>query len=79
MSDRPPFPLPGRRDPIKAGLAARASALLPWHSPRADVQSVARERTMILVWVGREGRCADWDLWNPYSIGSNHQNGPNLV
>jgi len=34
---------------------------------------------MILVWGGREGRWVDWDLWNPYSIGSNHQNGPNLI
>ena len=34
---------------------------------------------MILVWGGREGRWVDWDLWNPYSIGANHQNGPNLI
>ena len=31
-----------------------------------------RDKTMILVWGGREGRWVDWDLWNPYSIGSNH-------
>ena len=34
---------------------------------------------MILVWGGREGRWVDWDLWNPYSIGANHQNGANLI
>ena len=35
---------------------------------------------MILVWSGsREGRWVDFELWNPYSIGSNHQNGPNII
>ena len=35
---------------------------------------------MILVWSGsREGRWVDYELWNPYSIGSNHQNGPNII
>jgi peptide/nickel transport system substrate-binding protein len=79
MSDRPPTLHPGRRDLIKAGMAAGTSALLPWHRAWADLPPVARERTMILVWGGREGRWVDWDLWNPYSIGANHQNGANLV
>jgi peptide/nickel transport system substrate-binding protein len=52
---------------------------VPWHAARADLPQVARDKTMILVWGGREGRWVDWDLWNPYSIGSNHQNGPNLI
>jgi peptide/nickel transport system substrate-binding protein len=35
---------------------------------------------MTLVWSGsREGRWVDFELWNPYSIGSNHQNGPNII
>ena len=79
MSDRPASSHPVRRDLIKAGILAGMSAVLPWHRVRADLQQVARDRTMILVWCGREGRWVDWDLWNPYSIGSNHQNGPNLV
>ncbi|MBV8132755.1 MAG: ABC transporter substrate-binding protein [Alphaproteobacteria bacterium] len=79
MSDRPLILHPGRRDLIKVGLAAGAAALLPWHHAHADLPPIARDRTMILVWGGREGRWVDWDLWNPYSIGSNHQNGPNLV
>src|SRR5262245_55410723 len=69
----------GRRDVLKTGLAAGAAALLPWQAARADLPPIARDRTMILVWGGREGRWVDWDLWNPYSIGSNHQNGPNLI
>src|ERR1041385_3034337 len=76
--DLPLAPL-GRRDVLKTGLAAGAAALLPWQTARADLPPVPRDRTMILVWGGREGRWVDWDLWNPYSIGSNHQNGPNLI
>src|SRR5438309_10058541 len=68
-----------RRDVIKAGILAGVSAVLPWESARADLPQVARNRTVVLVWGGREGRWVDWDLWNTYSIGSNHQNGPNLV
>jgi peptide/nickel transport system substrate-binding protein len=69
-----------RRDLIKTGILAGVTAVLPWQGARADIPQVARNRTMILVWSGsREGRWVDWDLWNPYSIGSNHQNGPNLV
>ncbi|TMJ55674.1 MAG: hypothetical protein E6G90_06955, partial [Alphaproteobacteria bacterium] len=79
MTDRRPYPHPDRREVIKTGLAAGAAALLPWHTARADLPPVVRERTVILVWGGREGRWVDWDLWNPYSVGANHQNGPNLV
>jgi ABC-type transport system substrate-binding protein len=68
-----------RREVIKTGLGLGAAALVPWHAARADLPQVARDKTMILVWGGREGRWVDWDLWNPYSIGSNHQNGPNLI
>src|SRR5437763_1566761 len=69
----------GRRDVLKTGLAAGAAALLPWQTAQADLPPIPRDRTMILVWGGREGRWVDWDLWNPYSIGSNHQNGSNLI
>ncbi|MBV9152754.1 MAG: ABC transporter substrate-binding protein [Alphaproteobacteria bacterium] len=69
----------GRREVLKTGLAAGAAALLPWEAAHADLPPIGRDRTMILVWAGRDGRWVDWDLWNPYSIGANHQNGPNLV
>src|ERR1051325_3280280 len=78
LEDLQSVPL-GRRDVLKTGLAAGAAALLPWQTARADLPPVPRDRTMILVWGGREGRWIDWDLWNPYAIGSNHQNGPNLI
>jgi peptide/nickel transport system substrate-binding protein len=80
MPEHPPLSHLGRRELIKAGIAAGASSLLPWQVARADLREIPRNRTMILVWSGsREGRWVDWDLWNPYSIGSNHQNGPNLI
>ncbi len=71
---------PGRRTVIKTGLMTAAAAALPWAGAHAQAAAPARNRTMTLVWSGsREGRWVDFDLWNPYSIGSNHQNGPNLV
>ena len=68
-----------RRDLMKAGALAGTAALVPWAAAQAQTAAPPREKTMILVWGGREGRWVDYDLWNPYSIGSNHQNGPNLI
>jgi peptide/nickel transport system substrate-binding protein len=68
----------GRRTVMKAGLLTAAAASVPWVGAQAQA-TPARNRTMILVWNGREGRWVDFELWNPYSIGSNHQNGPNLI
>ena len=35
---------------------------------------------MILIGINsRDGRWVDYELWNPYAIGANHQNGPNLI
>jgi ABC-type transport system substrate-binding protein len=70
-----------RRDLIKTGaLAAGAAAVLPARPAAAQLKTVARNRTLSLVWIGsREGRWVDFELWNPYSIGSNHQNGPGIL
>ena len=75
---------PGRRDVMRAGLMAGAAAVMPVATMKptivqAQPAAPPRNRTMILVWAGREGRWVDFDLWNPYCIGSNHQNGPNMV
>jgi len=70
---------PGRRDVIKGAAAATAAALTPIGLAIAQGTAIPRNRTMSLVWGGREGRWVDFDLWNPYSIGSNHQNGPNII
>ncbi len=74
---------PARRDLMKTGLAAGALATLaPWAGGTAAAQpaEVPRNKTMTLVWTGsRDGRWVDFDLWNAYCIGANHQNGPNLI
>ena len=65
---------------MQGAVAATAvAALTPIGLATAQPAAPPRNRTMILVWGGREGRWVDFDLWNPYSIGSNHQNGPNLI
>jgi peptide/nickel transport system substrate-binding protein len=68
-----------RRDFIRAGiLVAGTVALLPVSARAAKLREVPRNRTLTLVWTGREGRWVDHELWNPYAIGSNHQSGPGI-
>jgi peptide/nickel transport system substrate-binding protein len=68
-----------RREFLRAGIvAAGAAALLPVSAAAARPRDVPRNRTLTLVWGGREGRWVDYELWNPYAIGSNHQNGPGI-
>jgi peptide/nickel transport system substrate-binding protein len=76
-----------RREFVKAGtMVAGAAALAPAlvtpgrAATPAKPKDVPRNRTLTLVWYGsREGRWVDYDLWNPYSVGSNHQNGPGIL
>ena len=72
---------PSRRQLLRAaGLAAGAALLSPaLASAQTPPRTVARSRTLIVVWGGREGRWVDYELWNPYAIGANHQNGPGLL
>src|SRR5262244_1721765 len=68
-----------RRAFIQAGLlGVGAAAMWPVSAPAAKLKDVPRNRTLTLVWTGREGRWIDHELWNPYAIGSNHQNGPGI-
>jgi peptide/nickel transport system substrate-binding protein len=68
-----------RRAFIRAGIVvAGAAALFPVPVSAAKPRDVPRNRTLTLVWGGREGRWIDHELWNPYAIGSNHQNGPGI-
>src|SRR6185295_14235841 len=69
-----------RRAFIQASLVGvGATALWPLSGPVARPREVPRNRTLTLVWTGREGRWIDHELWNPYAIGSNHQSGPGMV
>ena len=80
MSNNSADTRPGRRTVIKGAVAATAAAALtPIGLATAQPAAPPRNRTMSLVWGGREGRWVDFDLWNPYSIGANHQNGPNII
>ena len=79
MTDQDGHRGPHRRDVLAGAVAATAAALTPIGLATAQPAVPPRNRTMTLVWGGREGRWVDFDLWNPYSIGSNHQNGPNII
>src|SRR5215813_10995860 len=68
-----------RRAFIQAGLlGVGGAALWPVSAPVAKPRDVPRNRTLTLVWTGREGRWVDHELWNPYAIGANHQSGPGI-
>lgn len=69
-----------RRGMITGSLAAAAATMLPGGVATAQLASISRDKTMTLLGINsRDGRWVDAELWNPYSIGSNHQNGPNLI
>ncbi|HVZ08179.1 ABC transporter substrate-binding protein [Rhodopila sp.] len=73
-----------RRTVLTGGLATAASVMLPATvipAPAlADLPQIPREKTMVLIGINaRDGRWVDYELWNPYAIGSNHQNGINLI
>ena len=77
------LPRVGRRAIVKGGMAAATAAMLPATVVQAQAQSmpsVPRDKTLVLIGINsRDGRWVDYELWNPYAIGSNHQNGPNLI
>src|SRR5262245_40713818 len=69
-----------RRTFLSAGMVlAGTAALWPLPAQAAKLKEVPRNRTLTLVWTGREGRWIDHELWNPYAIGSNHQSGPGIL
>jgi peptide/nickel transport system substrate-binding protein len=80
MTDTTPWSRTGRRDVIKGGVAAAAAAMLPAGVAQAQLASVPANQTMTLVGINsRDGRWVDYELWNPYAVGANHQNGPNMI
>jgi peptide/nickel transport system substrate-binding protein len=42
------------------------------------LKEVPRNRTLMIIWWGREGRWIDHELWNPYNLGAHHQRGPGI-
>ena len=66
-----------RRDEGERGRrrARRHTVSAPRSVHAQDIPTIDRNRTLILRWGGREGRHIDAELWNPYAVGANHQNG----
>jgi peptide/nickel transport system substrate-binding protein len=70
----------GRREVIAGGMAATAAMMLPAGAASAQAAGISRDKTMILIGINsRDGRWVDYELWNPYAVGANHQNGPNQI
>jgi len=80
MNTHARHPRLSRRKFVKIGAVAVGASVLPCvTTTSAQPRAVPRNRTLTLVWSGsREGRWIDYELWNPYAIGSNHQNGPGI-
>ena len=57
--------------------AAEAPGAAAPQAPQ-QVKQVPRNKTLVLMWAGKQGKYDDHELWNPYAVGANHQNGPGL-
>jgi peptide/nickel transport system substrate-binding protein len=65
---------------MRGGMALATAAMLPAGVANAALVNIPRNQTMTLIGINRrDGRWVDYELWNPYAIGANHQNGPNLI
>ncbi|MFN8444831.1 MAG: ABC transporter substrate-binding protein [Caldilineaceae bacterium] len=64
----------GGGDQAAAPAADSGAAAVP-----AGLKEVPRNRTFKMMRGGNQGQHIDYDLWNPYAIGANHQNGANIM
>ena len=66
-----------------AAAPTTAPAAAPTTAPAAAstgaLKEVPRSRTLLLAQGGTQGKYQDYDLWNAYALGANHQTGPNLI
>src|SRR5262249_62348491 len=60
-----------------APAATTAPAAKPAAAP-AQPAAVPRNKQLILMWAGKDGKYTDYELWNPFAPDANHQNGPGL-
>ena len=63
--------------PTTAPAAAATAAPKPQAAP-AQPAAVPRNKQLILMWAGTQGKYVDAELWNPFAPAANHQNGPGL-
>jgi peptide/nickel transport system substrate-binding protein len=83
-----PTTAPAAAAPTPAGAAAApttapaAAAAAPTAAKPAAAAGqpapVPRNKQLILMWAGKEGKYTDYELWNPFAPDANHQNGPGL-
>ena len=59
---------------MPAGLLAVTQAIAA-----GEIKDVPRNRTLVTVRGGTEGKHTEYDLWSPYVIGSNPQLGGNII
>jgi peptide/nickel transport system substrate-binding protein len=58
--------------------AAQATAAPAQAAAPAQPAPVPRNKQLILMWAGKDGKYTDFELWNPFAPDANHQNGPGL-
>src|SRR5918911_1683706 len=68
---------------LAAPTTAPTAAAAPTAAPTAQAaagqpKQVPRNRSLVLMWAGQQGKYVDAELWNPYIPTANHQNGPGL-
>lgn len=63
--------------PTTAPAAAPTAA--PAAAASSQLKDVPRSRTLLLAQGGTQGKYLDYDLWNAYALGANHQTGPNVI
>src|SRR5438105_1846850 len=63
--------------PTTAPTAAATAAPKP-AAAAPQPAAVPRNKQLILMWSGVQGKFVDAELWNPFAPAANHQNGPGL-
>ena len=63
----------------RAGAAAAKPTTAPAAAATTAIKDVPRSRQLLLSQGGTQGKYLDYDLWNAYALGANHQTGPNII
>jgi peptide/nickel transport system substrate-binding protein len=72
-------PAPAKPTTAPAAPTAAPAAAQPTTAPAGALKDVPRTRQLLLAQGGTQGKYLDYDLWNAYALGANHQTGPNLI
>lgn len=71
-------PAPAASSGGDSAAAPAANDAAPAAAP-AGLKEIPRNRTFKMMRGGNQGQHIDYELWNPYAIGANHQNGANIM